>query len=395
MRFLLLAAMLLLGACTSIDATRPAPPVTGRIERPAPDAAEALDAVLRREGIVTAGIGVIRDGELVWSHYYGDQTPGQKADAATRFNVASITKLITAETALRLVAAGDLDLDAPLAPYWVDPDVVDDPRHQALTARMVLNHTSGLPNWRAFRADRRLAFDHDPGTHYGYSGEGFEWLARALETKLGMPFPTLVQRTVFDPIGMTTAAIAVDRENLDGIARPVDAEGRFPGHYCPPYGGCKADGAWSAADDLVVTVPDLARFLGAVHSAAGYDSTLALERDRVQTDRGEEQLVDCAANAESPCPIRQGYGLGFEVAHFAEGSTLGHGGSDWAEDTLAYLDQPSGDGLIILLNAPNPRGMRAMADLIALLDPDPPYLPRYRAWQAKVQPTNRQPSVSP
>ncbi|WP_220481133.1 hypothetical protein, partial [Marilutibacter penaei] len=81
----------------------------------------------------------------------------------------------------------------------------------------------------------------------------------------------------------------------------------------------------------------------------------------------------------APCPIRQGYGLGFEVAHFAEGSALGHGGSDWAEDTLAYLDQPSGDGLIILLNAPNPRGTRAMADLIALLDPDSPYLPRYRA----------------
>ncbi|MBB1088896.1 hypothetical protein H4F99_10375 [Lysobacter sp. SG-8] len=58
---------------------------------------------------------------------------------------------------------------------------------------------------------------------------------------------------------------------------------------------------------------------------------------------------------------------------------MGHGGSDWAEDTLAYLDQPSGDGLIILLNAPNPRGTRAMADLIALLDPDSPYLPRYRA----------------
>ncbi|MBB1059562.1 hypothetical protein H4F98_03130 [Lysobacter spongiae] len=181
---------------------------------------------------------------------------------------------------------------------------------------------------------------------------------------------------------MTTAAIAVDRHHLEGIARPVDAQGMFPGYYCPPYGGCKADGAWSAADDLVVSVPDLARFLGALHTGSGYDRALARERDRVQTDRGKDRLVDCAAYPGTPCPVSQGYGLGVEVAHFADGSTLGHGGSDWSEDTLAYLYQPSGDGLVILLNAPHPRGVQAMADLIAILDPDSPYLPRYRTWQA-------------
>ncbi|MBB1059561.1 beta-lactamase family protein [Lysobacter spongiae] len=145
MRLLPLAAMLLLGACTTIASTQPPPPANGRVALPAPDAGPALDAVLRREGIVTAGIGILRDGKLVWSHYHGDQAPGQRAGASTRFNVASITKLVTAETALRLVASGDLDLDAPLAPYWVDPDVTGDSRHEALTARMVLDHPPGSP----------------------------------------------------------------------------------------------------------------------------------------------------------------------------------------------------------------------------------------------------------
>ena len=47
----------------------------------------------------TEVVAVMQDGELVWSHYYGDQSPGTKADANTRFNVASITKLIAAEAA--------------------------------------------------------------------------------------------------------------------------------------------------------------------------------------------------------------------------------------------------------------------------------------------------------
>ncbi|WP_202840928.1 serine hydrolase domain-containing protein [Luteimonas saliphila] len=375
--------MALLAACAPVRVTDIKQDADHRVPLPPPESAAAIDAVLRDNGIATAGFGVMQDGELVWSHYYGDQSPGKKADANTRFNVASITKLIAAETALRLVATGDLDLDAPLSPYWVDPDVATDPRHHDLTTRMVLTHSTGFPNWRFFRQDRKLTFEHDPGTHYGYSGEGFEWLARAIERKLGEPYAGIVQRTVFDPVGMTSASIAVDKDRLDNIARPIDAEGRAHEPYCRPEGWCRPDGDYSAADDLVVTVSDMARFLDAVHSGAGYDPTLAQERDRVQIERGKDQMIDCATHPDSPCPTAQGYGLGFEVAHFANHSVIGHGGSDWAEVTISYVYQPSGDGLIIFLNAPNRQGTAAMADLMAILDARSPYLPRYRAWQTR------------
>lgn len=51
---------------------------------------------LHRHGIVTAGIGVIRNGEPVWDRYFGEQSPGVPATFETRFNVASITKTVTA-----------------------------------------------------------------------------------------------------------------------------------------------------------------------------------------------------------------------------------------------------------------------------------------------------------
>lgn len=193
------------------------------------------------------------------------------ASEKTRFNVASITKTVTAETGLRLVGAGNLDLDAPLAPYWVDPDIANDPRREQLTARMVLNHTSGFPNWRFFRRDGKLAFENSPGVIYGYSGEGFEYLARAVENKLRRPFPRLVETYLFKSLGMTASTLEIHREGLTNLARPVDERGVFPGYYCRPNGGCRKEGSYSAADDMIITVPDYAQQQRATDCDSGFE----------------------------------------------------------------------------------------------------------------------------
>ncbi len=115
---------------------------------------------------------IIRNGKLVLTGYFGEERPGVRATENTRFNVASITKTVAAEAALRLVQEGKLDLDAPLSLYWTDPDVANDPRKEQLTARMVLTHTTGFPNWRFFRADGKLVFQHDPRHNLRLLGRG-------------------------------------------------------------------------------------------------------------------------------------------------------------------------------------------------------------------------------
>lgn len=383
MRHLMMVAIVALVACAAGDVRDLDDKTAGHVPVPGADVAASLDAILHEYRIVTAGFGVVRNGELAWSHYYGEESPGAQADAATRFNVASITKTVVAETVLRIVDDGQLDLDEPLARYWIDPDIAGDPRRDALTARQVLDHTTGFPNWRFFRPDRKLAFEHAPGSRYGYSGEGFEYLARAVANKLEEPFPDIVHRTVLAPMGMRDTAIAVDRSRLQRVARPVDDADTAHGVYCRPEGWCRPDGSYSAADDLLTTVPDYARFLADVHRGSGYGAAMARERDRVHTDRGDERLVDCAAaDPQTPCPRTQGYGLGFEVADFGRHRVLGHGGSDWSEQSVAYVYQPSGDGVIIFLNAPNARTLQAMPEVLAAIDPSSPFLARYRAWQA-------------
>lgn len=356
---------------------------------PLPNAAteRAIAEILARHRIVTAGFGLIRDGRLAWEHYAGEQAPGMPASARTRFNVASITKTVTAETILRLADRGLLSLDEPMAPYWTDPDIADDPRRLALTPRMALNHSTGFPNWRFFLRGGRLAFQHTPGERYTYSGEGMEYLARFAERRLGRPFPELVAETVFRPLGMAHSSIVVRRGETGEIARPVDADGRFHGYFCRPEGAswCRAEGSFSAADDMVTTISDYAAFLRAVADADGYGAAIAADRDRVQTDKGDQAIIDCSAPAPRPCPDAQGYGLGFNLLRSGGETVLGHDGADWSELAIAYLSRPSRAGVIIFLNAPNRRAMAAMPELLALLDPASPFLQQYRRWLAEAE----------
>ncbi len=178
-------AAVALAGCDRND--RAAAAAFGSIAEPDAPAAAALGAIFEDAGVNTAAIGVMKSGELAWSRVYGEVRPGVEATAATRLNVASITKTVVPETVMRLAA------------YSVDPDVADDPRALQMTARHVLSHGTGLPNWRFFTPGGRLSFEAVPGERYGYSGEGFEWLARAIEAKTGRGFLQVVQETVLDP----------------------------------------------------------------------------------------------------------------------------------------------------------------------------------------------------
>ncbi|SDQ84381.1 serine hydrolase domain-containing protein [Pseudoxanthomonas sp. CF125] len=372
---------MLLGSCAT--ASRPSVETGRGLRPPTPAVEQELQEILDKHRIVTAGLGILMDGKLAWALYHGDASPGVPANAATRFNVASITKTVTAETALRLIDAGELDLDEPLGAYWVDPDIAGDPRLQSLTARTVLTHTTGFPNWRFFRSDGKLAFARAPGEAYGYSGEGFEYLARAISTKLHRPFPQVVRELVFEPAGMQHAMMEIRRNGLRDVAIPIDEEGTAHRMWCRPNGWCREEGSYSAADDMLVTVPDYARFLAMVARDESGKAGTPLARGSALVDTGDDAVVDCEDSATIDCPRAQGYGLGFQVIEYDAMRILGHGGNDWAEVALGYIQLPARDGLIVFLNAPNRRGLEAMPELVELLDPDSPFPGQYRRWLAR------------
>lgn len=338
----------------------------------------AFAALVNKHNINTAGVAVIKNHKVIWQNQFGQQSPGVPASADTLFNVASLTKTITAETILRLVAKGKLSLDEPVARYWIDPDLKDNTKLQQLTPRMLLSHTSGFMNWRYFSNDAKLTFVHPPGTTFGYSGEGYEYLAKYAERKMGVAFEKLVQTTLFEPLGMNDAFIGVHNENFTRIAKPRDKHGKFYGYYCHPSGYCRHEGSYSAAANLVITVSDYAKFLISSMDGAGLNLKLKQDRNTMQGVQFVRSEIDCADASEIQCPTTLGYGLGWSMSQLQNDKLIGHRGTNWTVVSLAYYYQGSGDGLIVFFNAPNKAGIAGMIDALKLLDPDSPEILGYK-----------------
>ena len=144
--------------------------------------------------VPAVAVGVIEDGQMSYSNVFGEGRIGVQADDRTIFTVASLTKPVFALIALKLVDNGTLDLDEPLYRYHIDPEVKDDARVKNLNARFVLSHQSGFLNWRNMGPSGKLEFNFEPGSQYLYSGEGYEYLRKAIEVKTGESLPELAER---------------------------------------------------------------------------------------------------------------------------------------------------------------------------------------------------------
>ena len=151
---------------------------------------------LKESNVSSASIAYIDGGKIALTAYYGDQVPGgPPANEKTLYNVASLTKPITAEVILRMSSEQKLSLDEPMSPFWIDPDIKDNPWTKLLTPRICLSHQTGFTNWR-YQTKGVLTFQWEPGTKTGYSGEGFDYVARFAEKKTGQPWEVLAQQYV-------------------------------------------------------------------------------------------------------------------------------------------------------------------------------------------------------
>ncbi len=175
---------------------------------------EEIMELLQKYKVPAMGLGIIENGKLIAVNAYGEIKKDVTAPYNTIFDVASLTKSVVTMTTLQLVENGDWNLDKPLYSYWVDPDIINDSLHKKLTTRHVLTHTSGFNNWRWMDATGKLQFHFEPGKKFKYSGEGFEYLRKALESKFKISLQRLSDSLLFRPLGMKDSRHAWD-ENVD------------------------------------------------------------------------------------------------------------------------------------------------------------------------------------
>lgn len=149
-------------------------------------------------------LALIKDGKLVYHKTYGvrNTMTGEKVDENTLFEAASITKPVFAFAVERLAERGTINLDKPLYEYLPYKDIESDERYKLITARHVLTHRTGFPNWRWQNEDRKLNIKFTPGTAFGYSGEGFEYLKLVVEKITGKRVEQVLQEEVIEPMGL-------------------------------------------------------------------------------------------------------------------------------------------------------------------------------------------------
>ena len=132
-----------------------------------------------------------------------------------------------------LEAGADEYLSKPLHECPAYADLKTDERYQQITARHVLGHSTGFPNWRFLTQDQRLNIKFPPGERYSYSGEGINLLQMVVEEITGKSLEDLAQEKVFGPLGMTRSSYVWQRRQT---VKPRPGErGRRP---CP--GGAPA-----------------------------------------------------------------------------------------------------------------------------------------------------------
>lgn len=290
---------------------------------------KAIENFLKENNIPTLGLGIINNGKLQEIKVFGEIKKGVTAPYNTIFNVASLTKPVTAMVALRLMSLGKWNLDEPLFKYWTDPDVVQDPRNKKLTTRLVLSHQTGFPNWRWMDADKKLRFGFDPGTKYQYSGEGFEYLRKALEKKFKKPLHQLASELIFHPLKMEDTNYIWDKstdESRFAIGHDKDAN---------PYGTIQ-NSTPNAADDLHTTIQDYGNFLTNILNGANLKENIYQEMLRKQVQTKENKY----------------FGLGFEIYDLGEEEyAISHGGSDQGSQCITFLLPKTKQGILIFTNS--------------------------------------------
>lgn len=290
------------------------------------------EKILQKNNVPALGIGIIENGKLTKIEVFGTLEKQQKAPYNTIFKVASLTKPVFAMTVLKLIDERLIGLDEPLYKYWIDEDIKSNNWHKKLTPRIILSHQSGFPNWRYQKESNKLNFDFEPGTKYQYSGEGFEYLRKAVEKKLGKTMEVLAKEYLFEPAGMNDTRFWWD-EKMDESRYTQNFD--IDGNIIPTYKYYEAN----SAANLLTTVEDYGNFMVYVMNGAGISGKLFQEMQTKQSTVKDGEY----------------FGLGWEIlTGFSNNEfALFHTGRDPGVNTLSIMFPKSKNGYLIFMNGDN------------------------------------------
>jgi CubicO group peptidase (beta-lactamase class C family) len=293
---------------------------------------ETVTDLMRKGDIPGLSIAVIRDGKIDWEGEFGqknavnDGVTDGPVLRDTVFSAASLGKPVFAYIVLRLVDRGVIDLDKPLYTYGFAYDRIDeDPRSKLITARIVLDHTTGLPNW----GGTPLKFSFTPGEKFSYSGEGYVYLQKVVEHVTGKSLEELAQKEVFVPLKM---------EHSTFLWRPILQNQLAIGKLETDQPITWDSPSENAASSLLTTAYDYAKFLVALMNGVG------LKQATFQQMWSPQVAVPEMGPGIS-------FGLGWGIEQIGASKYVYHGGNNVAFKGAAFACPEKREGLVYLTNS--------------------------------------------
>lgn len=320
-----------------------------------------IPVLLNKYNIPGASISLIENGEIKWIGTFGYADIEEKIEInkATVYQVASISKSVTALGIMKLVEDGILNLDDPIEKYitrWEIPESIYD--KDEVTIRRLLSHTAGLsrgggyPGYESFDklpaleeslsgiggGSKPVELVYEPGTRFYYSGGGYSLLQLLIEEVTGKDFEAYMDEKVLMPLKMEDSSFLWKESKHSVTAKAYDENL----NVLPNYLFIER-----AAAGLYTTVEDMSKFV--IAGIIGYKENNILLKETLE---------------EMHKPVLDVVGLeGFiynttALGHFvnieqSKPPLVAHDGSNKGWKATFSLVPDTGDGIVILTNGNN------------------------------------------
>ena len=312
-----------------------------------------IRAQLAYRALPGVAVGVVSDQELVWAAGYGyaDVESHAPMTPATKFRMASHSKLFTATAIMQLRDADKLRLDDPVVRYlpWfkIQPAEPDDP---PITIEELLTHSAGLPreagpHWteQAFPSEegvKKYVLEHSapysPEVRWKYSNLGFTLAGMIVEAVSGEKWADYVQKHIFDPLGMANSSVDRQVEGLaTGYGRRMPDGSRQRAQFVDARGLAPATGITSNVEDMAKFV-ELQFRKGKIGGSQILSTGALREMHRVRMMENNWSY---------------GNAIGFRVGRDGSKLLVGHGGSYFGYKTQTLMELDGKVGVIVLTNA--------------------------------------------
>src|SRR5262245_9531749 len=315
-------------------------------------------------------IAVINDFKVEWARGYGvkDVETNEPVTTETLFQAASISKPVTAMTALKRVEQGKISLEENIndkLTSWKLPDNEFTAKRKVTLANL-LSHTAGLTvdGFTGYLVDETLPtlsqvldgaapantaavrVDKEPGTKFRYSGGGTIIAQLAIMDIEKKPYPQITQETVLGPLGMTNSTYS---QPLPAETRKKAASGHR-GDGKPVEGKIRVYPEMGPAG-LWTTPTDLAKFAIEVQLSLAGKSNKVLSRE-MTTKMVTPFISDDA-------------GMGFFIEKRGKATYFGHGGANTGFRSQLLVHRDKGYGAAVMVNSDNAQIMSEIIQAIA------------------------------